>query len=227
MRNAILSWSTGVPFLSVVLMLLALLSFRRASRFPVRFGVAAFCWCSWLLLLTHRAPPARAWLWLYPVIAMSASVVIVAALQGRVRTRALVDRMGLSAAVFAALLAIRVVTARAVPTSRETGSFRDARAVADALGPSLAPGDLLLAAAPSDGPLSYYFDQVGVRPPVTSLADANRVFVIVDVHEGQSLNLLTRGTVLRDTTRFILPRIVGTFTTSGVFLIQRRHATSR
>ena len=224
---AVVSWSAGVPMLSVALVLLALLSLRRPSRIPVGLGLAAFCWCSWLLLVTHRAPFPRVWLWLYPVIAMGAAVEIVAVLEGRARTRTLVERAGVSSAVFALVLAVSVVTTRAVPTSTETGSFRDAGTIAQELGPNLGPADVVMAAVPSNGPLSYYFRRAGITPTAIPLDSARRVFVIVDVAEGQTLDLLTQGSVVRDTSQFVQPRVVGTFTTSGIFLYSRRNVTAR
>jgi 4-amino-4-deoxy-L-arabinose transferase-like glycosyltransferase len=222
--SAIGSWSLGVPMLSVALVLLAALSMRRApSRFAVGFGLAAFAWCSWLLLLSHHAPLPRVWLWLYPVIAISAAQEIVAVLEGRERTRALVDAHGgRFAAVFALILAVTVVTTRAVPRSRETGTFRDAQAMAEQLAPNLMPSDVVLAAPPSNAPLSFYFRRSGLTPPRTPLDSARRVFVIVDVAEGQTLDRLTDGSIVRDTARFTQPRVVGTFTTSGIFLYLRR-----
>jgi hypothetical protein len=225
--SVVMSWSAGVPTLSVVLALLALLSLRRPSRLPVGIGVAAFVWCSWLLLITHRTPQPGVWLWLYPVICMRAAVEVLGVLEGRERTRAMAERPGMAVAVFALALAICVVTTRAVPSSNETGTFRDAEEVAAELGPSLLPTDVVMAGAPSNGPLSYYFRRAGVRPPQMPLDSAGRVFVIVDVAEGQTLDLLTEGSIVRDTARFVLPRIVKTFTTSGIFLYARRHASAR
>jgi hypothetical protein len=225
--TAVMSWSAGVPLLSVALALLAVLSLRRPSRLPVGFGVAAFVWCSWLLLITHRTPLPRAWLWLYPVIAMRAAVEVMAVLEGRDRTRSIAERPAKAIAIFTLVLAICVVTTRAVPSSRETGTFHDAEDVAAELGPNLLPTDVVMAGVPSNGPLSYYFRRAGVRPPQMLPDSAGRVFVIVDVAEGQTLDLLTEGSVVRDTARFVLPRIVKTFTTSGIFLYSRRHATTR
>ncbi|HEU4993770.1 MAG TPA: glycosyltransferase family 39 protein, partial [Gemmatimonadaceae bacterium] len=66
-------WTVGVPhILSVVLCLGVVVAMRwhaDVSRQPVDVPFAAFVWCSVFFLLNPRAPSARMWLWLIPVVA--------------------------------------------------------------------------------------------------------------------------------------------------------------
>jgi 4-amino-4-deoxy-L-arabinose transferase-like glycosyltransferase len=226
------SWTLGVPpLISLALLLLAALALRRhgvTSRFRIGVPLAAFVWCAWLLVVNHRAPFARVWLWLLPVAACLAAVELILVLEGRPRTRVLVERrMGLFAVAFAFGLATCVVTSFGVLLSRDTGTFRDADEAAAFLSGVMRPDDLVLAGIPSNGPLDYYLHRRGVDRRSVSYDRLRRVFVIVDAGEGQTLDQLTTNSSVRDTTRFTPAAVVATLPLSRIYLFERRSVATR
>jgi 4-amino-4-deoxy-L-arabinose transferase-like glycosyltransferase len=230
--EVLLSWTLGVPpLVSLALLLLALLALRRhaaLSRFRIGIPVAAFVWCAWLLVVNHRAPFPRVWMWLLPVAACLAAVQLIQVLEGRPRTRPLVERrMGLFAVAFAFGLAICVVTSFGVLLSRDTGTFQDADEASAFLSGVLRREDLVLAGIPSNGPLDYYLHRRGVDRPSVPYDRLRRVFVIVDAAEGQTLEQLTANAAVRDTSRFTPATVVATLPLSRIYMYERRNVATR
>jgi len=230
--EAMLSWTLGVPpLISLALLCLALLAWSRhsaISRFPIGLPLAAFVWCAWLLVVNHRAPFSRVWIWLFPVAACLAAVELILVLERRPQTRRLLERrMAVLVVTFAFGIATCVVTSFAVLASRDTGTYRDAEAAAELLSRVLQPGDLVVAGIPSNGPLDYYLHKQGVDRASVSIERVRRVFVIVDAGEGQTLDRLTQQSSVRDTTRFTPPVVVATLPLSHIYMYQRRDAAAR
>lgn len=230
--DALRSWTLGVPALiSLALLCLAMLALRRhsaISRFRIGLPLAAFVWCAWLLVVNHRAPFSRVWIWLFPVAACLAAVQLMLVLERRPQTRRLVEeRMAVLVVTFAFGIATCVVTSFAVLVSRDTGTYRDAEEAAVLLSRVLQPGDLVVAGIPSNGPLDYYLHKQGVDRPPVAIDRVRRVFVIVDAGEGQTLDRLTQQSSVRDTTRFTAPVVVATLPLSHIYLYQRRNAAAR
>ena len=225
------SWALGLPpVLTVPLLVFALVALSRhsaISRFKIGLGLAAFLWCSWLLVVNHRAPFPRVWLWLLPLAAALAAAGVVLCFERWARTRRLIEqRAGVVAVVLALGAATSVVTSFAVLLTRDTGTFRDAKEASAVLSRVLQPGDRVLAGIPSNGPLDYYLYRRGVDRAHLSLdeARARRIFVIVDDGEGQTLEQMTAHSAVRDGTRFTPAVTVATLPTSRVYLYQRRDA---
>lgn len=93
----------------------------------------------------------------------------------------------------------------------------------------LQPGDRLLAAIPTNGPLEYYLDRFGVNPAHLSLdeKEARRILVVVDGVEGQTLDRVTERSEARDSTRFGPPAVIATFLASTIHLYQRRDGPTK
>ena len=233
-RDAVTSWTLGLPLVvSLVLAAcaaLALAKHRTVSAFDVGLPVAAFVWTCWLLAVNHRAPFGRVWLWLAPLVAcLTAAGILV--LAGRwSRSRELVAaRLPALSVAFAVAAAASLILTRAVPLSRDTGTYRDAPAAVDIIARSVGADGRILTSIPTNAPLAYYFQRAGV-PPETVLRDENtaaRVIAVVDAAEGQTLQSVIARSVVRDTTQFGPPRLLAQLPASQLFLFERRNVPSR
>ena len=208
----------------------ALRRHAKVSHFRVGLPLAAFAWCAWLLVVNHRAPFARVWLWLYPLAAALAGAGAFALMDRWPRTRAIADRY---APAFAVLLALvmggSVMLSRAVFTSRDTGTYRDAPGAAAQLGRLLGPGDRVMAAVPTNAPLAYYFDRLGLPQGYLAVDDkiAKRVFVVVDQSEAQTLDAVVGRSSVRDSALFEPPAEIAKLSTSHLFLFRRRDTATK
>lgn len=232
--DALTSWSLGVaPVFSVLLLACALLALRRhaaVSRFRVGIPLAAFVWSAWLLVVNHRAPLPRVWLWLFPIAASLAAAGLIVVLERWPRTRRLVEhRLAVIAVVLALGIATSVLTSFAVLLTRDTGTYRDAEEASVVLSRLLQPGDRVLAWIPSNGPLDYYLHRQGVDRTHLSLEEerARRIIIVVDGGEGQTLDRMIARSVVRDTVAFGAPTIVATYPASAIYLYQRRGAAQK
>lgn len=232
--DAVTSWSLGLPpLIMFALLACATVALRRhasISAFRVGLPLGAFVWSCWLLVVTHRAPFARVWLWLLPLVASLAGTGVILLLEGRPRAKRLVDeRIPLLSVLYAGGAALSVVLSSAVLLSRDTSSFREADDVAAVLSPVLRPGDRILVGFPTNGPLEYYLHKRGVDPGHLTI-DANsshRIFVVVDRSEGQTLEQLVARSPVRDTVAFAPPIRIADLPSSSIFVFQRRDVSAR
>jgi 4-amino-4-deoxy-L-arabinose transferase-like glycosyltransferase len=229
--EALGSWSLGIPrTVSLALFASALVALRwhaTISKFRANIVLAAFVWSAWLLVVNHRAPFARVWLWLLPLAASLAASGIVLLLERWPRTRILLaERLPSMSVAYALAAALSVVFSFEVLLTRDTGTYRDAEEASLALRGVLQPGDRVLAGLPTNAPLQYYLDRIGVNPAYLLVPErtAPRIFVIVDYAEGQTLDRMTMRSEVRDTSRFTPPKVVATFSASTVLMYQRRDA---
>ena len=233
-REALVSWSLGVPpLLSLVLALCAIVALRRhatLSRFRVGLPLAAFVWCAWLLVVNHRAPFPRVWLWLYPVAAALAAAGVCDILARRPAESAaqLLARIPVAAGVLAIAAALSVYFSRSVLITRDTGIYLDARRAADLLAPFLQTGDRVVAPIPSNAPLAYYFDRAGVAQTYLSLDEqrAKRVIVVVNRAEGHTLERILPQTRIGDLRQFSAS-VLARLPSSELVLLQRRDAAPK
>ena len=226
-----LSWSLGWPPIVAVLLLffilVALRQHAKHSRFRIGLPLAAFVFCAWLLVVTHRAPKPRVWLWLLPLMLALAAVGMIAVLETRDRTRRLVtEHLGVFAMVLMFVGTMFVTVSSAVLLTRETGAFRDAERAAEALKAALRPGDLVVTSDQTVGLMGYYIDLKGVDraqlSPVPSRA--RRVFVVVDNSAGETLDQVPVPREVRDTTRFTPASVAAQLPGSRIYIYQRRNA---
>jgi hypothetical protein len=225
------SWALGLPpIVAFVLLLLALVALRRHrsfSQFTIGLPLAAFVFCCWLLVVTHRAPGPRVWLWLLPLALTLAAVGLLSVLERRERVRrVLAEHLGIFAMLVVFAGTMFVSLSSAVLFTQETGAYRDAERAVDALRPMLQPGDLVVTGGQAGGLMEYYFNRKGVdRSHLAALPSrARRVFVIVDAGSGQTLDQVPVPREVRDSTRFTPPTVAGTLPSSRIFLFQRRNA---
>jgi 4-amino-4-deoxy-L-arabinose transferase-like glycosyltransferase len=232
--DAVISWSLGLPLLVMLgVLLCALVALSRhvsLSTFVVGVPLGAFVWCCWLLVVTHRAPFARVWLWVLPLVAALAGAGLVLILERWPRTRRLAERhIPLLSVIYAAGAALSVVLSFAVLLSRDTGTYREAEEASDVLARVLRPGDRVLVGIPTNGPLEYYLHRRGVDPRHLTLneASAQRVFAVVDRAEGQTLPMLVGRSPARDTGIFTPPARVVDLPASSIIVFQRRNVSTR
>ena len=231
--DALVSWSLGIPpLVSIGLAALAVLTLRhhsKVSRFPVGVPLAAFVWCCWLLVVTHRAPFARIWMWLYPLVAALAGAGIGLVVARRRRLGETLDRrLAQTVGVVTLIAAASVALSRAVFDSRDTGIYTDADRASIALQRMLQNGDHVIAPIPSNAPLSFYFDRHGVSQQYLSgdEATARRLFVIVNRREGQTLESVVPRSVV-GSARQITGEVVARFPTSEIVMLTRADAATK
>jgi len=232
-RDALVSWSLGIPpLVSILLAALAVLALRRhskVSRFSVGVPLAAFVWCCWLLVVTHRAPFARIWMWLYPLAAALAGAGLGLVADRRQLLNDFLDRrLPQTLGIVTLIAAASVALSRAVFDSRDTGIYTDADRATVALQRMLQVGDHIIAPIPSNAPLSFYFDRHGVSQEYLAGDEktARRLFVIVNRREGQTLEGVVPRSVIGAGNQ-ITGQVVARFPTSEIVMLTHADAPTK
>ena len=186
--DTLLTWTDPLPWpAALVVGVVAMLGVRRkAPSERASLAAAAASWCGVLLLVTHRVPFVRVWLFLLPLF-------LLAVARGAMR---IAERLSprrpvpaITPIAVAVLLGAYAVIARPAEASNDTGAFRPASRVTSRLTAELRPGDRVLAPIPTNGPLLYYFSAQGLDtallntpPPLT-----RRVFLVLDPARGRTV----------------------------------------
>ena len=185
------SWSLGVPKLVMLFLVgcgaAALIAAVRHSSASLSIVGSMYVWCATILLVMHRVPFARVWLFL-----LAPAALLVARgftqLSARLpnlanRLRAHEGRAGIGVSI---ALATMVVLSGDVLRSRDTGTLPDAPQIAQLLAGMLRPGDRVVAPLPSNAPLEYYLQREGLDAAYLSRmpADSANVYLIVNSAEG-------------------------------------------
>ena len=232
--QALRSWGLGVPpLLSLAFLaaaVFALLRHGRVSQLRIGIPLTAFVWSAWLLVVNHRAPFPRTWLWFLPIAAGLAGAGLVEILQrfGE-RGRRVANRgIPLVAVILTVASGFSVVTSFAVLLTRDTGTYREAEQAAAVIRGFIRPRDRVIAAIPTNGPLEYYFDKAGIDRAQLYFDDkqAERAIGIVDYAEGQTLDALRAQSFVRDTTVWGDPVPVSNLGASMIVLFHRRNAAA-
>lgn len=234
MAQAVRSWGLGLPpLLSLALLAAAVYALaRHRALSAVRIGVplAAFVWSAWLLVVNHRAPFPRTWLWFVPIAAGLAGAGSVAVLQRSGARGMRIADMGipLLAVILTVATSFSVVTSFAVLLTRDTGTYREAEEATAVLRQLIRPRDRIIAAIPTNGPLEYYLHRAGIPPAQLYLNPqlAERAFGVVDHAEGQSLEALMSQSFVRDTATWDRPMLVRQLDASTIVLFHRRNAAT-
>ncbi|HEX8726254.1 MAG TPA: hypothetical protein VF737_12780 [Gemmatimonadaceae bacterium] len=174
----------------------------RVSREGVSVVLAAYVACAVLLLVSHRAPFARTWLWALPVVALSAGTLGDALVAGP-RLRILTPYLpAIATAVAVAGVAWGFAT-DALGAMHESGTFAGAEQVAEALATQAQHGDRVLAPIPSNAPLQYYMLRAGADTALLSTPDSvtTREIIVLNAAYGQTLSWAI-ATGMVDTARF-------------------------
>ncbi|HEY8175683.1 MAG TPA: glycosyltransferase family 39 protein [Gemmatimonadaceae bacterium] len=232
--QALRSWSLGIPpIVSLALLWLAIVALRHhasISRLRANIVVACFVSTAWLLVVNHRAPFPRVFLFLFPVAAALAGAGAVLLSERRPRVDQFFQRRTPAVAVgFSIAAAASVALSHGVLLARDTGTYRDAERASLLLRGVLQPGDRVLVELPASAPLAYYFDRLGVPSTYLSLDErsAKRIVVIVNQGEGQTLASVAGRSEVRDTTRFAPTKVLATLPASTIIMFQRRDVATK
>lgn len=232
LNEAVQSWGLGLPpLLSLVLLgaaVYAVVRHRAVSTLRIGLPLAAFVWSAWLLVVNHKAPFPRTWLWFLPVasgLAGAGLIAIVGKLGERGR-RIASDGAPLLAVAIAVACGFSVVTSFAVLLTRDTGTYREAEEATAIIRGFIQPRDRVIAAIPTNGPLEYYFDRAGIHRAQLYLDPkaAARAIGVVDMAEGQTLDALVSQSFVRDTTTWGPPQLVAQLQASMIVYFPRKNA---
>jgi hypothetical protein len=82
---------------------------------------------------------------------------------------------------------------------------------------------------PTNGPLAYYLDRIGVSPTALTLPEeqAERVFAVVDLAEGQTLASVVANSSVMDARRFVADSAPVRMPTSAIVTFRRRNAAAQ
>lgn len=204
--RAFSTWGRPYPVdVAVVLgaaAVIAALRSPRHSREGVSVLLAAYVASAGLLLLNHRVPPMRAWLWILPVAALAVGTVVDHLIR-RPRLARLVPYLpGIAAATAAAGIVWGLAT-NALGEFHDTGVFAGARPIAQLLATQTEPGDRVVAAGMARAPLRYYMQRVGADTGLLSTPPslATREVIVLNATYGQTVPwAVAEGLV--DTARF-------------------------
>ena len=187
----------ALPAVFVVLVLIgfaiALAGHSRIARQRIPVAAVAVAWVLLQMIAERVLPFARVLLFLLPLFFLTAAAGIVFAI-GSIR------RLDKSAAAIAATIAaavilpLHVATTKAVDLSMERGGLPDVEAVTAWLRPRLRPGDRVVAIGTTSWPIQYYFerDGIGTRPLLISIRVADRLYLVVNTWEHETLNEFIR-----------------------------------
>jgi hypothetical protein len=221
------TWSSPLPWWTAfVLPVLALLGLRRLapSRRP-SLALATVAWSVVLLLLTHRIPFVRVWLFMLPLFLLAVARGLIHVWRDTLGHRLPTWKLEptWAAAALVVLLGGEALRSRAALESTDTGVFQPAREVTALLAPQLAPGDRVLAPIPTNGPLLYYFaerglDTASLTVPITR---SRRAYLVLDTARGQNLDWAVRVGMI-DPSQFRAPELVGRTGNAEVWRTERR-----
>jgi hypothetical protein len=230
-----MDWSAGLhPLGSAIFIggiIVAILSRRRESRSALRLAAAMISAAIVLTLLTRRMPETRMLLYLLPVLWVAAGagmqqLIVQLAERTHVGTDALVSTIAI---VMAAGLTYQVVASRAVLVATDTGTLPDARELVTLIQREERPGDYLVVKTPSGPPLVYYANRVGMSSEALygSKANGGRLLVVVDEHEGQTLQsvLVARRDVTPDCS--VPPRLLYRLPSVPLYEVQQSRTSMR
>ncbi|HEY5219704.1 MAG TPA: glycosyltransferase family 39 protein [Gemmatimonadaceae bacterium] len=193
--NIVLTFSTWAqPYPLLIASLLAgiavvgIFSSVRGSNEGVSVVLAAYVWSAVLLVVNHRVPFSRTWLWMLPIVALAVGSACDHALtHPRVR-RVAAYLPGLAVAIAAFGVAWGFAT-DAIGRSTDTGLFAAAQPIAQALATRVRPGDRVLAPIPSNAPLQYYMLRAGADTALLSTPDSltTREIIVLNRSYGQTV----------------------------------------
>ena len=193
-----------VSALIAVCAVVGLVEERKTSGMRVSMAGSMSVWCALVLILTHRTPFSRVWLFLVAPVAIVAGHGVMRIVSRLPPTpRRFTAHDGLPGVALAIALALVVILTHGVDRSRDTGTLPDAEQITKGLSGSLRPGDRVFAPIPSNAPLAFYFAQAGLNPAYLSSVptDSSRVYVVVNTGEGFALNTSIRDRLLQKYTK--------------------------
>jgi hypothetical protein len=224
--GVLLSWTDPLPFLLAPLLLglaiAGVVRHRRARPGEASLTLATTLWCGALLLVTHRVPFVRVWLFLLPLFFIA---VAIGAVGESARDRAEGPRANawiLSAPVLTALLVLLSVQSHSIAFADETGTMRSAPSMTDDLKARLQVADRVLAPIPANGPLLFYFLKQHVDTAHLSLplAGVRRAYVVLIPSLGQTLDRAAAAGIV-DSKAFPHQQLVRRFEDAELWVTER------
>ena len=216
-------WTLGIPFLVSILLgacaANGLVHARRTSARRVSMTGSVYVWCAVLLLIMHRAPFPRVWLFLVAPAALFVAHGVIRLARRRPVIHGHIEAWpAATSAAVALIFAIVVILSRDVVTSRETGTLYHAEQITDALAGRLRPGDRVIAPLPSNAPLAYYFVREGLDTLYLSATprDSSRVYLVVNTAEGFTLRTPLRDPLMRT---FRNAQLIARYPTAEVYRV--------
>jgi hypothetical protein len=226
----VLGLSTGVALaLSFSVLLCLAFPYRRARL--RRLAAITFVWCVVVLIAMRRPPFARVWLFIVPVLALMAGdgmarlVGVVSRRTSRTSRTSRADWLVPVASVSIAVwLGVGMIRSRAVFRSDEGGTFREAPAVARILLDLAGPTDGVIASTQSEAPLDYYLVIDGGHPlgRYSQPVAAQRIFIVVNGHDGQGVDQLRQSRSDINWDRFSTPDLVDGVGPAAIYVCDRR-----
>jgi 4-amino-4-deoxy-L-arabinose transferase-like glycosyltransferase len=220
-------WDRDVPFgISVLLVIgffVSLIFHRRLSHYRVPLVAAVVAWLVPILAVQRVVPFERVWLFLFPLFVVVAS-------SGVIDFFRLVELNAVMKSLAVATLSLTVsfwlafgtLSSQSVYYSNETGTFRDAEAMAIFLKSHMKPGDRVLAGIPSDAPLIYYFNlhDIPLGYFKIDMDSAKRILMVVNEPNHQTVGgFLDRiGLAL---TEFSIPKVVRSYESATLYQMDR------
>jgi 4-amino-4-deoxy-L-arabinose transferase-like glycosyltransferase len=192
LESAVATWAQPYPLVLAVLLCggvaVGVAQSTRVSKEGVSVLLAAYVWSAAVLLVEHRVPFARTWLWMLPVVALATGTACERVLRWPRLARLGPYVPGLAAAIAAGGVAWGFAS-NALGRSTDTGVFAGARTIAGTLATQTQAGDRILAPIPSNAPLQYYLLRAGGDTSLLSTPDSltTREIVVLNAAYGQTV----------------------------------------
>lgn len=192
LAGVLAGWAEPYPWAAALLLgvlaALGIVHRRRVARATVSPLLAAYVWSALLLLVTHRMPYARIWLWMLPLVALAVG----SAAESLLATRRAARLRPVVPALAGALAVLGVAwgfARNALANDADTGVFAAAEPLARLLVGVVQPHDRILAPIPANAPLQYYLLRAGADTALlsTPIADAEREIIVLAPLYGQTI----------------------------------------
>src|SRR5579864_7622178 len=173
-----------MPWLLVAGFGISLLWHPRLSLFRVSLPFSLAVWVGALVLAQRVIPFERVWLFALPLYLIAATAGLAAVMNPLFERLHVRPATALVAIVIAILLGLRVEHNQSIFSTNYGRGLED---VALYLKANLGPGDSVVAAFPSDNPLLYYFQEVGVSSSYLNAPKPKRTLVVVNGVTGDTV----------------------------------------
>jgi hypothetical protein len=223
-------WMSGVPLIVQIVLAAAAVAgiagHHRLSTTRISPLAAAAVWSLLVLVAMHRLPFVRIWLYLLPLVYITASAGLVWLASLVMRGIAPVPAAA-TAAIVGIALAAPVIATRAPEQLNETGPFPSGERVAGLLARSLQPGDGITGMWRASGTVDYYLRRAGTQALFMNprTLPKNRLFVIVDDERQETVaSILEQRSIPADSlgSPTVVERLPGT----TVYVVSRAGAGS-
>jgi hypothetical protein len=186
-------WNRDIPNWGTLVLacgfILALFLHRLLSKQRVPLIFAMLLWVVPLVIVQRVVPMDRVWLFALPLYLIAASAGCSLAIMPILERMRFRQAFSMVAVMVGLLLGIEGERSSSVYLANEGRGLPE---IAVYLKAQLKPGDSVLAAVPSDTLLLYYFQQYGVPSSYLNAPNSDRVLVIVNEHENNTLRTVLK-----------------------------------